>query len=457
MVGYIQPRIFVHTSQKHADASAQTQRFIPESYAAPPRTESGAVSVSPKTTSSMVSSIISELEQSLGSVAFQSQCLDNFWSSLLPNSREFPKSASNYSTAGWTRIVQGLCERHSLVRLAVVANALSLLGDQSGQGFIVVQAWHVYGRSLEILARSLPAMNDTNGDELLATSILLAQYELLQGARSRHSAFSSGQRWNRHALGEKAILTARNPNSFTDGYSHQLLIDSRLHLTYPDLRHRKRSAFASLEWKTTPWLLKPKDAKNELIDVLVDIPAIMEDFDALTDSTPKKVDNQVSGHQQLEERCWILDAQLQRWSNTSGLTTVNFVTNEVSGEPQATTIPTSEDFAMAHLGLIYWTVCLLLYQHMYQLGKINPTGTDLPERVEPRQYCRRIALLLPYFAKSNLGEFFINMTAFPAITIARFLDRYDTPGQSSEERKLLQSAFGGTYKRRIDNFLGTWP
>lgn len=183
----------------------------------------------------------------------------------------------------------------------------------------------------------------------------------------------------------------------------------------------------------------------------------MEDFDALTDSTPKKVDNQVSGHQQLEERCWILDAQLQRWSNTSGLTTVNFVANEVSGEPQATTIPTSEDFAMAHLGLIYWTVCLLLYQHMYQLGKINPTGTDLPERVEPRQYCRRIALLLPYFAKSNLGEFFINMTAFPAITIARFLDRYDTPGQSSEERKLLQSAFGGTYKRRIDNFLGTWP
>lgn len=74
--------------------------------------------------------------------------------------------------------MQGLCERHSLVRLAVVANALSLLGDQSGQGFIVVQAWHVYGRSLEILARSLPAMNDTNGDELLATSILLAQYEV---------------------------------------------------------------------------------------------------------------------------------------------------------------------------------------------------------------------------------------------------------------------------------------
>ena len=114
----------------------------------------------------------------MGSVVLQSQCLDNFWASFLPNGQIVSSKAADYSTAGWTRFAQDLGQRDSLVRYALLANALVLLGDQSGQQQMTVQGWRAYGKSLEMLARSLLTSNQGKGDELLVSSTLLAQYEV---------------------------------------------------------------------------------------------------------------------------------------------------------------------------------------------------------------------------------------------------------------------------------------
>ena len=163
----------------------------------------------------------------------------------------------------------------------------------------------------------------------------------------------------------------------------------------------------------------------------------------------------MSSCQQLEERCWLHDTQLQRWSATSGSSVVNFVESKISRENEEISAPSSEDFAMAHLGMLYWTTCLLLYQILWHPNRHN--WTELPERMDPRQSCRKIALLMPYFQCANMGEFFMNMTAFSAITATRFLDRHDPPDKPSEERRILLKAFRGKYKRQMAIFLGTWP
>lgn len=118
------------------------------------------------------------LDWSLERVAIQSQCFANFWSTLLPNGQAFSCQAARYSTAGWTWVVQDLCQRDDLVRLALLANALGMLGEQSGQRSTIVEGWRAYGRALKMLARSLPTLGQTKGDELLTTSLLLAQYEV---------------------------------------------------------------------------------------------------------------------------------------------------------------------------------------------------------------------------------------------------------------------------------------
>jgi hypothetical protein len=200
--------------------------------------------------------------------------------------------------------------------------------------------------------------------------------------------------------------------------------------------------------------LHPKDTKNELLDILIEIPGILEDFDALLNSAPAFVDERRSSRHSLLERCILYDGELQRWSLGSGLETVSFVEDQIIISPQESAVPSSDDYAMAHLGSLYWTTCLLVYQH---LCIIQGHSLDaLPERMEPRQYCRKLLLLMPYFQHSNVGEFFPNIAVFPTLAVMRFLNRHDSPGRRSEERKMLGRAFKGDFKLRMENSLRSW-
>lgn len=163
----------------------------------------------------------------------------------------------------------------------------------------------------------------------------------------------------------------------------------------------------------------------------------------------------MSLRQQLEGRCWLHDAQLQRWSATSGSSTLIFVESKISNENRKSSAPTSGNFAMAHLGMLYWTTCLILHQTLWHLNSHN--RTKLPKHTDPRQSCRKIVLLMPYFQCANMGDFFMNITAFPAMSATRFLDRHDPPDHPSKERRILLKTFRGKYQRRMENFLGTWP
>lgn len=122
-------------------------------------------------------------------------------------------------------------------------------------------------------------------------------------------------------------------------------------------------------------------------------------------------------------------------------------------------MPSSEDFALAHLGVLYWTTCLILYQILGYLNRVEQKR--LPARMEPRQYCRKIMLLMSYFQQPNINAFFLNMTAFSTIAVARFLDRHDPPDAPSEERKLLMTAFKGRFRRlmanHMEDFQGSCP
>lgn len=110
---------------------------------------------------------------------------------------------------------------------------------------------------------------------------------------------------------------------------------------------------------------------------------------------------------------------------------------------------------MAHLGILYWTTCLFLYPILQHLSAHDTM--EFPQRMNPRQFCRKIALLLPYFQRAEIGEFFTNITVFPTVAVIRYLDRSDPPNTVSEERSILLNAFKGKYQRLMQTFLGVWP
>jgi hypothetical protein len=118
------------------------------------------------------------LERSLECTALESKYFEVYWASLLPNGQAFTPQAAQYSTTGWMGVVQDLCQRDEAVRLALLTNALGVVGQHSGQQPMIVEGWRMYGRSLQMLAKSLPARSQEGSDKLLAASGLLAAYEV---------------------------------------------------------------------------------------------------------------------------------------------------------------------------------------------------------------------------------------------------------------------------------------
>ena len=198
-----------------------------------------------------------------------------------------------------------------------------------------------------------------------------------------------------------------------------------------------------------------KDPKDELLDVLVEIPGLLEDFDSFLACSPKQEKTHRRLCHQLKAKCWLYDDQLQRWATTSGASTLTLVEAVISTKGGQNKTPSSVDIAMAHLGMIYWSTCILLYHPLWILA--GTMHEILPERVNPRRYCRKIAMLMPYFLTPEVGDFSINMTGFPAVVAFRFLARVDGPQNPSEERERLLNSLSSERGRPLRNYLKGWP
>ncbi|OAL30795.1 hypothetical protein AYO22_01415 [Fonsecaea multimorphosa] len=224
---------------------------------------------------------------------------------------------------------------------------------------------------------------------------------------------------------------------------------------YADIHRRKRSVFSSPAWKSIPWSVHPKGPRDKLLDILIEIPALLESLESLLACLSDEVERQTLFRQQLEERCWLYHSQLQTWSATSGSSTVDFVEDQIANGAHKGSEPSSEHFAMAHLGMLYWATCNILHEVLwYVAGKDR---ADLPACMDARLYCRKIILLMPFLQRPTMGAFFLNIAGFPAAVAVSFLARQDPPGKVSEERRMLQKAFQDIHGAQLRNFLGTWP
>lgn len=443
--------------------------FAPKPYSAALQSGSAASQTGDLTQANATA--LSLLDQSLERTGAKSNYLSQYWNFLLPNNGQpFTPGAVRYSTTGWMDAVEDMSQRHDGVRLGLLFNALALVGQRTGQASVIAEAWRMYSRALHTLARSLPHAGDsgtaaTNDDELLMTSALLGAFELLQVSEGRQS-WLHGMTWLRHAYGQKAIIVARGPERYVDGHAHQLFADSRLYLSYPDIHHRKRSVFNSWEWKSIPWSKVPKSPKDELVDVLLEIPGLLEDLDPTLATNHVLTTQEKSDlREQLLARCHLYDAQLQHWSTNSGAAVLAFAESHISSldtsqEPTPSS-PSPDGFAMTHLGLIYYATCVLLYEVTRHLAG----GAVSDERTDPWAYCRKILLTVPFFLRPAMGAIFLNFVLFPVGVVAEFLARQEEevgaaadPLAYEEVRGSLQGIFhnqhGGSQLRA---FLESWP
>lgn len=179
-----------------------------------------------------------------------------------------------------------------------------------------------------------------------------------------------------------AIFEARTPWGFTDGLSHCLFVDSRLVIIIKAIHERKRTRLCEPEWKTRPWTKHVKSPRHALLDIMVDLPGLLEGIDKVSEvDDAEKMKERCS---RLLDSCWICDKVLMRWYDTL--------------RPAAVT--TTDDTL-----LLYWTTCLYLYSSMNLLKKKlgNDRALQMPERVTNlHQYIYSIAEAIPVFYEDSV-------------------------------------------------------
>lgn len=236
---------------------------------------------------------------------------------------------------------------------------------------------------------------------------------------------------------------------------------------------KKTSYLSKPEWKTIPWRLRSKTLLDKLLDVFVDVPTILEEFNQLLAiKDPTSSDLFRAG---LRSRSHNVLEGLTAWRQEAGDILETFDYTIVGSE-----IPTPENVAVAsiiHTSALYWMVCIVastthhyccrpiqveeekldIGQYGYKCaywpqycGKAAretvdsmPESTKTDERwtLDPTINAFKIARAIHIYIDPKFGLCFKTNAIFPLSVALNFLILSEPPDSLSEEVKLLLSAF----------------
>ncbi|KAM7186037.1 Sterigmatocystin biosynthesis regulatory protein [Rhypophila sp. PSN 637] len=329
------------------------------------------------------------------------RCIDLFWKTYFPSGRPIPHSVIRSYTCTWTETAQNTWQDDDSLRYALWANSLLMMGRQHKEEWMVRESSKMYGRALENLRKSLSMSHSVKKEASIATVKLLSMFEALVHQQQDPSPPNN---WQRHNSGELALFVARKPEAHEEGDAHHIFADERVEMALSSILQRKRLVLGDPAWKTVPWQLSPKNLKDVLVDVLVDMPGLVEDFDhmmrhfhQLEMSSASLFTRQSAAMitattlcEELLQKCWEYDRHLLDWSHlvlqlprqppsvTSDSTNVEREKKEgrKSGcqpPPRTDINKTSQDspdidqqalviqIAQVHGMSLYWTTSLVLY------------------------------------------------------------------------------------------------
>ncbi|OAA56785.1 Zn(2)-C6 fungal-type DNA-binding domain protein [Cordyceps fumosorosea ARSEF 2679] len=255
----------------------------------------------------------------------------------------------------------------------------SVVGHQHGDGQLVVTGLRTYSAALAEMAAATANEERRLGDGLLAASRLMEFYEILFGNDSGAypDATMHVDGWRGHNNGQMALVLARGPSKLQSGTGHQLFADGRLNMVVGDIARRRRSELATPQWKQEPWKTQSKSIKDKLIDILVDVPGLLEDLDKV--KATDDPDAKERARLRALVACKACHHQLTLWEGEVGddLFVYDYV---VSGDPLP--VPkTDVDTALLQMTSLYWVVCILLYS---TIGLLMREARQPPATPQPR-------------------------------------------------------------------------
>jgi len=203
---------------------------------------------------------------------------------------------------------------------------------------------------------------------------------------------------------------------------------------------RKQLALSTPEWKSIPWEVIPKNLKDVLVDVLVDMPGLVQAFDEMqlcSDSA-----QQTTLRSSVVQKCWEHDRQLLTWSN--------LVFQGLKPGTQPCTDPLSVDLvtriAQVHGMSLFWTTSLILYSILRMAA--GPEE-DLPGRTDPMHHAHQLVDAISILLQPTAGLYGQQSAALPLEVALQYTTAWSLKSPSAEQESVLETL------RRLKDELGT--
>ncbi|OAQ65870.2 AIG2-like protein [Pochonia chlamydosporia 170] len=370
--------------------------------------------------------------------AREQQHLGMFWTSFLPRGREFSLKASKVSTGGWTRALDKLYDAEAALRKASLALSVSLLGERTKDTATRVSGLLLYDQAVRETSNALQSAKRAKTDGVLAAVRLMALHEAMFSPLENRQV----KGWRRHNDGQLALFLLRGPSAFISQPSHQLFVDGRLNIIIAAITRRTKSPLSAKEWQTVPWEIHEKCVKDRLLDIMNEIPWILEQQDNLQNLPPSHQKDKVPG---ILHQCKRQAMALEKWRRHDETDAVLSMF-DLQDEDEPLPSPKDEvELAGLHLTGLYWIAGLLLYSTLWTVSDVvNGVQRDevnqkskVYERAT-RAYAKRMAYSVHLFFEESSSEFEKSTGLYPLIMASQLYRRVKPVPEEQGAREAIR-------------------
>ncbi|EFY95862.2 fungal transcriptional regulatory protein [Metarhizium robertsii ARSEF 23] len=369
------------------------------------------------------------LSDSLVSTARQQLYLEHLWAVMLPKDHHF-LTESRLSAPGWSGLVLMFYNTEPSLRYVTLAMAMACLATENNDEQLRLKSLQTYSSAVQKLGSALKQRQAYQRNGLIVASGLMASFELVFVPMDEPRVVA----WKHHTGGQLAFFLSRGPKSFLSGAAHQLFVDSRINMAMLAIGTRTRSPFSSHEWKNIPWGTKPKSAKDRLVDIMLEIPTLLEQIAQLQSSSCPAAVGILQ--QKVLGRCAQLERAMRVWAAKMGTGILRF---DYTFMGECVPVPQTEDeFGLLHLSIVYWFIEMMLVSVKIFVSKLCAMETAEAMR-QLQMAARKSARALPLLFASS-GGLAQRISGLLALSIAlRYFLIVEAPGGISDESCVVQS------------------
>lgn len=352
--------------------------------------------------------------------AFEMQFRSSFWDLYMP--RGNCEVRDRYILAckhpmNWTVVVPELPGTEPSLERAFSALSIARVGRDNEDDRLVRESRKLYGKALNDLNRALSDPIRRYSDEVLTASMVLSLYEVFEGSANKDIG------WVSHTQGAARLVQIRGAHRHATRQAHHVFLGSRLPTLYAAILQRKTTFLASHEWLTLPWELENKTFHDRLIDLMTQIPTLLEQ----TDLVMSICDGDIAIRERLRmlQACQQIEKALHGWragmKKTAGETATEHKHEDRNDYPFRYDF-TYENHLFARTQVVYWSCHLVVSDTMYKLqvsleeltfgSSERPFPSDTL-RSNSRTYAVNIAQAIDYFLLPEMGALGADLISFP--------------------------------------------